>query len=103
MGLLRKSGAKPQDGTIDEGAKLARENGVDVVIGLGGGSVMDATKCMALAASGTEPIFAYYENKASSKTALPIVLATVAAKARAAALNSSRAKFRTARYASSWV
>ena len=70
----------PRASTIDEGAKFARENGVDVVIGLGGGSVMDATKCLALAASGTDPIFAYYENKASSKTALPIILVpTVAA------------------------
>ena len=47
----------PRASTIDEGAKFARENGVDVVIGLGGGSVMDATKCLALAASGTAPIF----------------------------------------------
>jgi hypothetical protein len=70
----------PRAATIDEGAKFARENGVDVVIGLGGGSVMDATKCLALAASGTEPIFAYYENKANSKTALPIIVVpTVAA------------------------
>jgi alcohol dehydrogenase YqhD (iron-dependent ADH family) len=70
----------PRAATIDEGAKFAREHGVDVVIGLGGGSVMDATKCLALAASGTEPIFAYYENKASSKAALPIILVpTVAA------------------------
>ncbi len=70
----------PRASTIDEGAKFARENNVDVLIGLGGGSVMDATKCLALAASGTDPIFAYYENKASSKTALPIILVpTVAA------------------------
>ncbi len=70
----------PRAATIDEGAKFARENGADIVIGLGGGSVMDATKCLALAASGTEPIFAYYENKASSKAALPIILVpTVAA------------------------
>ena len=70
----------PRASTIDDGAKFARENGVDVVIGLGGGSVMDATKCLALAAGGTDPIFAYYENKASSKTALPIILMpTVAA------------------------
>ena len=76
----RKSEPNPRASTIDEGAKFARENGVDVVIGLGGGSVMDATKCLALAASGTDPIFEYYEGKANSKTALPIILVpTVAA------------------------
>jgi alcohol dehydrogenase len=70
----------PRASTVDEGAKFARENGVDVVIGLGGGSVMDATKCIAMAAPGTDPIFTYYEGKAANKSALPIILVpTVAA------------------------
>lgn len=70
----------PRASTIDAGASLARQNGSDVAIGLGGGSVMDATKMIALAACGTDPAFAYYENKASNKTALPtIMVPTVAA------------------------
>ncbi|MBN1374791.1 MAG: iron-containing alcohol dehydrogenase [Dehalococcoidia bacterium] len=70
----------PRAATIDEGASLARQHGVDMVIGLGGGSVMDATKLLALAACGTDKVFSYYENKASNKNALPIILVpTVAA------------------------
>lgn len=71
----------PRASTVDEGARFAREKAADVVIGLGGGSVMDASKCLAMAACGTDPIFAYYEGKTAGKPkALPIVLVpTVAA------------------------
>jgi hypothetical protein len=71
----------PRASTIDAGARVARENSVQVVIGLGGGSAMDAAKCIALAAAGSDPIFAHYEGKVSGKTrALPIILVpTVAA------------------------
>ncbi len=65
----------PRTSTIDAAAKIACDNKAGVIIGLGGGSVMDASKCIALAAAGGEPIFAYYEGKANSKVkALPIVV-----------------------------
>jgi len=71
----------PRTSTVDAAAKIARDNRAEVIIGLGGGSVMDASKCIALAAAEGEPIFAYYEGKANSKIkALPIVVVpTVAA------------------------
>lgn len=71
----------PRASTIDEGANIARENGVDQVIGLGGGSTMDAAKCIALSAGGSDPIFAYFKGTAVSKPkALPIIaVPTVAA------------------------
>ncbi|MDD5398918.1 MAG: iron-containing alcohol dehydrogenase [Dehalococcoidia bacterium] len=71
----------PRTSTIDTAAKIARDNRAKMVIALGGGSVMDASKCIALAAAGGEPIFSYYEGKANSKiNALPIVaVPTVAA------------------------
>ena len=73
--------SNPRTSSIDNAAKIARDNKAELVIGLGGGSVMDASKCIALAAAGGEPIFSYYEGKANSKIkALPIVLVpTVAA------------------------
>jgi len=71
----------PRTSTIDAAAKIARDKQVQVIIALGGGSVMDASKCIALAAAGGEPIFSYYEGKANSKIkALPIIaVPTVAA------------------------
>jgi hypothetical protein len=71
----------PRASTIDEGAKLAKENWADLVIGMGGGSAMDAAKCIALAAGGTDPIWSYFKGTAAGKPkALPILLVpTVAA------------------------
>lgn len=43
-----------------EGAKLARENGVDVILAVGGGSVMDCCKAISLAAVSKEDIWAKY-------------------------------------------
>jgi len=64
----------PRTETIDEGARIARENNVQVVIGLGGGSAMDAAKCIALAGSGTDSIWAHYEGKATSRGKVPAIV-----------------------------
>ena len=79
--LFEKVEPNPRVSTIDEGAQIARENNIEVIIGLGGGSPMDASKCIALAAGGSDPICAYYEGKVAGKPkALPIILVpTVAA------------------------
>jgi hypothetical protein len=73
--------SNPRASTVDEGARLAREAGVDLVIGLGGGSVMDAAKGILLASSGTEPIWRYIESELEVKGTLPklILVPTVAA------------------------
>ncbi|TFH36408.1 MAG: iron-containing alcohol dehydrogenase [Dehalococcoidia bacterium] len=39
----------PRSSTIDEGARVAVKNNVDLIIGVGGGSVMDASKAIRLA------------------------------------------------------
>ncbi len=41
-------GANPTKTTVMEGAKFARENGCDFIVALGGGSVMDASKAIAM-------------------------------------------------------
>ncbi len=70
----------PRANTIDEGADLARSHNIDHIIGLGGGSAMDAAKCIALASCGRDPIFSYFKGSATNKKALPILLVpTVAA------------------------
>ena len=60
IGILRAAGknivefpgimANPTYKNVLEGAKLARENNVDLILGVGGGSVMDCCKAISLAA-----------------------------------------------------
>ena len=42
--------ANPTHGKVLEGAKFAKENEIDVILGVGGGSVMDCCKAISLAA-----------------------------------------------------
>ena len=45
--VFNKIQANPLEPTVQEGVEFGRENGVDFVIGLGGGSVLDAAKTIA--------------------------------------------------------
>ena len=60
--VFEKVEPNPRSTTIDEGAAIARKEKVDVVIGFGGGSAMDAAKGIAVASSGTAPIWDYVSN-----------------------------------------
>lgn len=46
--VFNKIAANPLKAVVEEGAKVGRENGVDFVVALGGGSVMDAAKNIAM-------------------------------------------------------
>lgn len=60
--------ANPEKSAVEEGARIARENGCDHVIALGGGSVMDAAKCMAmLVAQDTDNVWEYAYSPAGGK------------------------------------
>ncbi len=71
----------PRVTTIDAGARIFREQKLDLIIALGGGSVMDAAKGVAMAASGTKSVWHYIENQAQPGGNIPpiIVIPTVAA------------------------
>lgn len=58
----------PRSTTVDAGAKVAAGKNVDLIIGLGGGSVMDASKALKLAYSSGRPVFDFYNGTADSKT-----------------------------------
>lgn len=49
----------PRVGAIEKGARVAREHGSDLIIGLGGGSVLDAAKAIAVAALTEKPVWEF--------------------------------------------
>ena len=65
----------PHASTIDEGARMARQEGIELMIGLGGGSAMDTAKGIALTSTGTKPIWDYVGKDVKvSGPVLPIIL-----------------------------
>lgn len=74
----------PTDINVMDGAKAVRENGCDFVIALGGGSVMDCSKCIALMAANDGDIWDYSLSasggrKTPANPAIPIVCITTSA------------------------
>ncbi len=61
----------PRTSTVDDAAAQAAKLDVDLIIGLGGGSVMDASKAINLAYSGGQPVFDYYTGAADAKGVKP--------------------------------
>ena len=55
------------------GADFARQTGCDVVIGLGGGSAIDAAKCIAVAVAQGNDIWSYWMGEKTIYAALPII------------------------------
>lgn len=64
----------PLTTTAVEGANFVKENGCDVVVGIGGGSIMDCAKLIAFLAVNDGDINDYIFNVKTSENALPIVL-----------------------------
>lgn len=74
----------PTRENVMDGAKAVRDNGCDFVLALGGGSVMDCAKCIALMAANTGDIWDYsLSGHGGKKTpefdAIPIVAVTTSA------------------------
>ena len=72
--IFEKVEPNPRTTTVDEGAEIARKAKIDLVIGLGGGSVMDAAKGIALASSGIAPIWDYWLKRAEVKGVVPPII-----------------------------
>jgi alcohol dehydrogenase class IV len=66
--------ANPLTTTAADGAAVARENGCDAVVGVGGGSIMDAAKAIAFLAKNDGDISDYIFARSFGDVALPLVL-----------------------------
>ncbi len=64
----------PPDYRIEECAEIAREEEVDGVIGLGGGSSMDTAKCVNILLSNPSPITQYFGPGEGLKKETPLIL-----------------------------
>lgn len=72
--IFNKITENPLVSTVIEGGKTARDFGADFIIGIGGGSPLDASKAVAICAANPEyDIDGLYSRKVPSK-ALPVVL-----------------------------
>lgn len=82
--LFDKVGANPLKAVVEEGAVFARTNACDSVVALGGGSVMDAAKVMAMYAPQPGELWDYVagatgKNQPLVNAPLPVVAITTTA------------------------
>lgn len=72
--LFDKVSQNPLTTTANEGAKLAKDENCDVIVGVGGGSIMDCAKAIAFICKNDGDISDYIFGKKQSHDALPIIL-----------------------------
>ena len=74
--IVELSGIQPNpkyDPSVLDGVKLCKENGVDVILAVGGGSVLDCSKAIAAGAKYDGDPWDLISYKVQAKAALPIV------------------------------
>ncbi len=82
--VFDKIGANPTKTAVMKGAQTARDHGCDFIVALGGGSVMDAAKAMAMMATNDGDLWDYVGGKTGKGLALrheplPLVCITTTA------------------------
>ncbi len=71
--LFEKIESDPSLKTVDEGTKLARDEKCDAVIGIGGGSPIDAAKAIASMAKQPATIWDYHAGREVEREGLPFI------------------------------
>lgn len=72
--IFDKVEQNPLTTTVYKGADIAKEDRCDVIVGLGGGSIMDAAKTIAFVTLNEGDVSDYIYGKKLSDKALPIIL-----------------------------
>ncbi|PPD58132.1 iron-containing alcohol dehydrogenase [Dehalogenimonas etheniformans] len=87
--LFDKVEPNPRASTIDQGAAIARGEKIDVVIALGGGSAMDASKGVALASAGDKSIWHYITTRDNPPGKVPSLIMVPTVSASGSEVNSA--------------
>lgn len=70
----------PRLSLVYEGIELCKKEGVDFILAVGGGSVIDSAKAIGMGVAGGGDVWDYYENKRTPEATVPVgVVLTVAA------------------------
>jgi len=72
--VLELAGVEPNPrlGTVKKGIELSRQEGVDWILAVGGGSVIDAAKAVAVGVPYEGDVWDFYTRKATPAAALPL-------------------------------
>ena len=70
--LLGGAQPNPRLGLAREGIRICREEGVDFLLAVGGGSVLDSVKCIGYAAANEGDVWDFYCRKRKAEGCLPI-------------------------------
>lgn len=72
--IFELSGVKPNPrlGLVKEGIKLCRENNIDFILAVGGGSVIDSAKAIGIGTLYEGDVWDFYSGKATIEKILPI-------------------------------
>ncbi|MDQ2085044.1 iron-containing alcohol dehydrogenase [Herbivorax sp. ANBcel31] len=79
----------PRLGLVNEGIKICRDNKIDFILAVGGGSAIDSAKAIAVGVPYDGDVWDFYDGKAEAKEAIPVgVVLTIPAAGSEASPNS---------------
>lgn len=91
MDIVELQGVQPNPrlSLVKEGIEICRENDIDVILAVGGGSVIDSAKAIALGVPYDGDVWDFFEGKAKPKETIPVgVILTLPASGSEASSNS---------------
>lgn len=91
VAFVELGGVKPNpcDNLVYDGAALCKREGVDAILAVGGGSVMDSAKAIALAAPDDGDFWDFYQRTRTPKEHLPVCTIVTLAASGSEASNSA--------------
>lgn len=79
----------PRLDLVNEGIRLVKENNIDIIIAVGGGSVIDSAKAISIGACYDGDVWDFYSGKADADNALPVATVLTIPAAGSESSNSS--------------